>query len=33
MTRFDVAYLLASDPVLWWHWERLEDDVDGTKAD
>jgi len=28
MSRLDVAYLLASDPVLWWHWERLEDDVD-----
>ena len=24
----ETAYLLASDPVLWWHWERLEDEVE-----
>jgi len=29
MNRLEVAYLLARDPVLWWHWDRLEDDVDG----
>lgn len=24
----DVDLLLARDPVLWRHWERLEEDVD-----
>jgi len=24
----EVAYLLARDPVLWWEWERLEEEVD-----
>ena len=22
----EVAYLLARDPVLWWEWERLEEE-------
>ena len=29
MTGLDVAYLLASDPVLWWEWERMEADLEG----
>ena len=28
MNVHDVDLLLARDPVLWWHWARLEDDVD-----
>lgn len=28
----EVAYLLASDPVLWHHWERLEETVDGVSG-
>jgi len=28
MTPHEIDYLLARDPVLWWEWERLEDEVD-----
>lgn len=33
MTRLDIAYLLARDPVVWWHWERLEDELDEQAGD
>jgi len=31
MSRLDVAYLLASDPVLWWEWDRMESELEPTE--
>lgn len=32
MNRLSIAYLLASDPVLWRHWDRIEgEDAEGDR--
>lgn len=30
MNGLKTAYLLASDPVLWWEWERMETELEGS---